>query len=219
MRHEISTLKQNLSFFRGSIKKSEQVLNEDGYCCITTSIDNRVVSGDSIPQMPTLYPYGLISVPTAKSNSVGGFLTGTFQNPFIAGVFPAFTESDFRLANLTEGESALYSNKYSVRVENGGCFFSAQDGENYVTPAVIGQWMKKIQIDIIEQLKEIIDDFMSQMKVTFDAHVHTSALPGSDTSIPNNGSFPSFNIDPALLVDLQALEDEEIFVTPSGKLP
>lgn len=218
IRNTTDTIKQNLSFWRGVLKEAKQIPNSDGFGIITMSVDNRVLEGDSVPQIPTLYPYGMMSVPVSNSDIVGGFLTGTYQNPFGLGILPAFVDTDVRLTGLAVGESVVYSTKYAVRVENGGCFFSSQSANTYETPAVIGEWMKKIQIDIIEELKEIVNTFQAQIKSTFDTHVHTSTLPTTPTSIPTT-SFPTSSFPQDLTDDLEALEDNKIFVTDTGEPP
>lgn len=214
----INLLKQNLYLWRGVISKPEQVPNDDGFGVITVTVNNRVLQGDSDPQVPQMYPYGMISVPETNSDLIGGFLTGTYQHPFGLGIIPAFTSDDFRLINLEEGESALYSTKYSVRVENGGCYFASQVNTNYITPAVIGEWMKKIQIDIIEELQEIVNNFQAQIKSVFDNHVHVSGGSGSNSSAPTT-SFPSSSFPSDLTDDLDALQNDKIFVTDTGEPP
>lgn len=213
-------IKQTFGLWRARASGASYTSNTDGFCSVNTNVTFRVVPGDSPVRVPCLMPYGYISVPENNVNVVGSGLTGTHQSPVCLGIFPAFSEQDFRSNDLSAGESAVYSLNYSLRVSNSSCTFrheATNGGTQYISEIQIGQWAKKIQTDIIEQLVTLFDGFLSELTTTFNTHEHD--VMASRTGPPDNVSLPSTSISSALQEDLEVLNADGIYVKDGNAPP
>jgi hypothetical protein len=208
--------RNSLYLWRGQISDPAQTLNSDGFAAVNVTVNGKSIPGDDVVTVPTMTPYGLLGVPENNSNALGAYITGTIQNPVVLGLLSAFTDADYRVAGLEEGESALYSTAFSRLMKNDGCFYTSQVSDPFTATALIGEWIKKILVDVINQLEATYAEGFANVEQQFAMHVHP--IPGDTSGSPTTGI--DFGTPSEVLEeDLAALEANQIFMTTDGILP
>ncbi len=124
--------------------------NDGGHIASCTSINN-TIQGNTKNNIPIVLPYGLVSVPNDNTMSVLFNSTSNIYGgqPLIIGTINGL---NYPFLNLDKGESALYSNKWFLKVSNSAITATKLNDSTVVATLPSGEWtgymMLKIRLKI-----------------------------------------------------------------------
>ena len=183
--------------------------NSSGSPVIRESVGGLTIQDINRFNVPSMRPYGFVSMPNANTLQVVSPLGVTTNNPMVLGHLDVFDNKPFTLA---PGESAVYANGMATKVGNDAVKYFY--GRLSAT-AISGEDVNQILADIITYLQEQISLAVSTMVSTYNSHYHTTQNDGDTSSpiaqMPTPAPFPG-----NLIQDLADVEQGTTLITAAA---
>ncbi len=183
--------------------------NSAGSPAIRESVGGLAIGDINRFSIPSMRPYGFVSMPNPNTLQVVSPLGVTTNNPIVLGHLDVFNNKPF---TLEPGESAVYANGMATKIGNDAVKYFY--GRLSAT-AISGEDVNQILADIITYLQEQISLAVSTMVNVYNAHYHTTVHDG-DTSTPI-AQMPTPDPFPGNLIqDLADIEAGKTLITAAA---
>jgi hypothetical protein len=150
-----------------------------------------------------IYPYGSFGVPNSNIPMILIPLNDSQKSSWVAlgtgVVFPTVPHE------FIEGESASYSNKYVLAIQNDKLVAYRISDNQYQATLISGEWTNKILADIIEDNNLVIRDYLNQIIVPAITNLGGSASP--------------IDKNPNLIDDDNAIDQGKTLIANTGTKP
>lgn len=163
-------------------------------------------------KIPSMRPYGFISMPTVNVRQVIGYLGANSGNPFVMGHMDVFNNKPY---TIVPGDSGIYSQNYALIMSTEGSmyYYLGADHTQYTATPISGEDVNQIFIDILTYLAGGIQDFMSNLVDVYNSHTHPlGGIP--DPQLPPIPSYPS-----QLTLDLTSVQNGLTLINSDGQTP
>ena len=209
-----------INVFAKFVKAVINTLNDVNY--ISLSFTNIKAVGYTLDNITICNEYGSGSYPTGQ---LKGILipTADYTKSFLSiGFMQPIPPSKY---TPSEGDSWKFSSKYITAQEVNGVRCYRINDDNYSATLISGEWVNKIQKDIINEIQSNLTTFINnKISIAITTHVHTGGtlsggLTGVAQTIPDVIPIPSYTPDSSLQNDFSAINNGSTLIADGGNNP
>jgi phage gp45-like len=169
---------------------------------VTTSINYNTIDGYVKPDVPILFPYGFISIPSDNANCI--YLGTSAYNAIGISGYTNSLAKNSNMSGMVKGESGIFSEgNFTLKAKLDALISTFTNNAETVinTTLPISENIVKILIDIINEIRFLETNYnalittFNNFNTAFLAHVHGGVTTGGGsttgtvTNFPNNPAY------------------------------